>query len=118
MSDAANDVESSAVSSKPEHTAQMQPLAGKNSRAWTIFLITSVVGLLADLWSKSYAFQHVAGFPVHIDREQVMRVNDLGILIPDHDPVTVMDKVLEFTLVLNPGAVFGIGAGQRWFEQS
>ncbi|MEM9374339.1 MAG: signal peptidase II, partial [Planctomycetota bacterium] len=24
-------------------------------------------------------------------------------------------NLLEFTLVLNPGAVFGIGAGKRWF---
>ena len=29
--------------------------------------------------------------------------------------MSVINRVLEFTLVLNPGAVFGIGAGQRWF---
>jgi len=36
-------------------------------------------------------------------------------LIPDHQPVVVIPHVLELTLVLNPGAVFGIGAGARVF---
>lgn len=80
-----------------------------------VLLLTASVGLFADLWSKWYAFKHVAGFPVVIDRRDVLSVPDLGILIPPHDPVIGVRGVLEFTLVLNPGAVFGIGAGQRWF---
>lgn len=80
-----------------------------------MLLLTSGLGLIADLWTKWYAFKHVAGFPLEIDRRDVLSVPDLGILIPPHEPVTVMNSVLEFTLVLNPGAVFGIGAGQRWF---
>lgn len=36
-------------------------------------------------------------------------------LIPQHQPVVVIPQLLELTLVLNPGAVFGIGAGARWF---
>lgn len=89
--------------------------ASKSPRAWIVLIVTSVIGLIVDLWTKWYAFEHVAGFPVIIDRRDVLSVPDLGILIPPHDPVTVMSSVLEFTLVLNPGAVFGIGAGQRWF---
>lgn len=80
-----------------------------------MLLLASAIGLVADLWTKSYAFEHVAGFPVVIDRRDVLSVPDLGMLIPPHDPVVAMPSVLEFTLVLNPGAVFGIGAGQRWF---
>jgi len=89
--------------------------ASKSSRAWIILILTTVVGLVLDLWSKSLAFAKVAGFPVVIERQDVLSVPDLGMLIPPHDPVTVIPSVLDFTLVLNPGAVFGIGAGKRWF---
>ncbi|MCR9074551.1 MAG: signal peptidase II [bacterium] len=87
----------------------------RSTRAWAILIITALVGLVLDLWSKSLAFAHVAGFPVVVEREDVLSVPDLGMLIPPHDPRTVIPSVLEFTLVLNPGAVFGIGAGKRWF---
>lgn len=99
----------------PESQAVPHRPASSSKRAWSILLTTSIVGLVVDLWTKWYAFEHVAGFPVVVDRADVMRVDDLGILIPQHEPVMVMERVLEFTLVLNPGAVFGIGAGQRWF---
>ncbi len=89
--------------------------ASRSVRAWSILLLTSLIGLGVDLWSKWYAFKHVAGFPVAIERREVLSTPNLGMLIPHHDPVVVMNHVLEFTLVLNPGAVFGIGAGQRWF---
>ena len=78
-------------------------------------MLTASIGLFIDLWSKWYAFKHVAGFPVVVDRQDVLSVPDLGMLIPQHEPVTIISSLLEFTLVLNPGAVFGIGAGQRWF---
>lgn len=84
-------------------------------RAWAILLFTSIIGLVADLWSKAYAFAHVTGSPVVVRRDEVLSTPDLWRLIPPHEPVGVLDRVLEFTLVLNPGAVFGIGAGQRWF---
>jgi len=45
----------------------------------------------------------------------VLEARSLETLIPWHEPVVVIPRVLEFTLVLNPGAVFGIGAGARWF---
>ena len=89
--------------------------ASSSRRAWVILSVTTLVGLVADLWTKAIAFERVAGFPVQVEREQVLQVPDLGVLIPPHEPVTVMPSILEFTLVLNPGAVFGIGAGKRWF---
>jgi signal peptidase II len=89
--------------------------AARSRRAWSILLITTGIGLFLDLWTKSLAFARVAGFPVEIQRNDVLSVPDLGMLIPPHQPVQVVSNVLDFTLVLNPGAVFGIGAGQRWF---
>ncbi len=85
----------------------------KSPRAWAVLLAVLVSGLVADLWSKYAAFEHIAGVPVEVRRDEVMRTEQLGRLIPPHNPVVVVPSVLEFTLVLNPGAVFGLGAGRR-----
>jgi signal peptidase II len=78
------------------------------------------VAIALDLVSKYVAFHHVAGVPVHVVRDEVLVKSAVDprlvtTVIPKHDPVVVIPSVLEFTLVLNPGAVFGIGPGQRWF---
>ncbi len=91
------------------------PTTIRSSRAWSWLLITTIFGIITDLVSKSLAFARITDLPVHIDRSQVLTEPNLGNLIPHHEPVVVIPKLLEFTLVLNPGAVFGIGAGQRWF---
>jgi len=85
-------------------------------KAWMVLLVTLVFGVAADLGSKWLAFQHVAGAPVHVDRVEVLAAGPghLGDLIPPHRPLVVVRDLLEFTLVLNPGAVFGMGAGKRW----
>jgi signal peptidase II len=89
--------------------------AWKSPRAWAVLSAVAALGTWSDLWSKSYAFAHVAEGPVEITREAVLGARHLSLLIPPHVPVVVAPKLLEFTLVLNPGAVFGIGAGQRVF---
>ena len=75
--------------------------------------------LATDLYSKHWAFETVAGQPVLLERDQVIAASASprgpGQLIPPHEPQTVVPSVLDFTLVLNRGAVFGIGAGKRWF---
>lgn len=80
-----------------------------------LLLVVVVIGLALDLASKSMAFAKVADTPVMITRQDVLAADRLSALIPMHEPVTVVESLLEFTLVLNPGAVFGIGAGQRVF---
>ena len=83
-------------------------------RAWTILLLVTLLGTASDLWSKSWAFANVADRPVVIDRAAVLSArNGLGAMTPP-DRMRVMPG-LDFTLVLNPGAVFGIGAKQRLF---
>lgn len=93
----------------------MKQPAGRSASAWALFVTATVVGVIADLWSKAAAFRSIAETPVVIRREDVLSAQNLGRLIPPHDPVTVVPGLLDFTLVLNPGAVFGIGAGKRWF---
>ncbi|MBL9000058.1 MAG: signal peptidase II [Phycisphaerae bacterium] len=83
--------------------------------AWAVLLSVTAVGLFLDLWTKAWAFATIAGSPVEVRREDVLTSTFLGSLIPPHPPVVVIPGVLEFTLVLNPGAVFGMGAGKRWF---
>ena len=84
--------------------------------AWGVLLTTIVAGTAVDLVTKSLAFQRVAGAPVAIERERVIAsTGHLYDLIPAHEPVRAVGDLLHLTLVLNPGAVFGIGAGKRWF---
>ncbi len=92
----------------------------RSGRAWAVLLAVVFLGLGADLASKSIAFATIAPQPVKIDREAVLaaqaRGESLGRLIPSNmDAIHVVPRALDFTLVLNPGAVFGIGAGKRWF---
>lgn len=92
----------------------------RSRRAWVLLLVVVAAGLAADLASKSIAFASIAPNPVHVDREAVLaaqaRGESLSRLIPQPlTPVEVVPGWLDFTLVLNPGAVFGIGAGKRWF---
>lgn len=76
-------------------------------------LLCAVLGMASDIVSKYAAFDRIAGTPVVLEREQVLSVSNPSSLIPAHPPVVVVPKVLNFTLVANPGAVFGIGAGKR-----
>lgn len=92
------------------------PLAISSARAWVVFLVTIGLSIVADLLTKYWAFAAIAGAPVKVVRERVLEVTPrLGQLIPAHAPREIVPSLLEFTLVLNPGAVFGIGAGKRWF---
>lgn len=97
------------------------PVLGWHSRrGWITLAVACVLALAADLASKHIAFQSVLDQPFVFTRADVLAraAQDprlINTLIPQHDPVVVIPRVLEFTLVLNPGAVFGIGPGQRWF---
>ncbi len=59
--------------------------APSHARLWLITLI----GLAIDLWTKHWAFS----------------------TIPYENPIRVLDNVCSLQLSLNPGALFGIGAG-------
>lgn len=87
--------------------------AWHSPRAWAVLLVATALLLAIDLVSKDIAFRRIAGAPVTVLRADVLAGGPLYRLIPPHEPVVVIPRVLEFTLVLNPGAVFGLGAGQR-----
>jgi signal peptidase II len=85
-------------------------------------LAAVVLSLVIDLGSKYWAFERVAAVPVSISRAEVIRVKETidpraitQELIPPHEPMVVVPGALNFQLVLNPGAVFGVGPGKRLF---
>ena len=87
--------------------------AWRSPRAWLILVVVAFLGLVSDLATKYAAFMNIAPVPVALRRADVMAVRSPSMLIPPHEPVVVVPRVLNFTLVANPGAVFGIGAGKR-----
>jgi len=101
--------------------ATVSDRAGGAARSWLVLMAVVVLGLAADLGSKWWAFANIADRPVVVDRERVLEIAHqqgpefIGHLLPEHQPVVVVPHVLDLTLVLNPGAVFGIGPGKRWF---
>jgi signal peptidase II len=72
----------------------------------------AAVLLVVDLGSKELSFQHVADAPVTIDKAAVLADN---YTIPAHEGVKVIPYLLDLKLVVNRGAVFGVGNGGRWF---
>ena len=101
-----------------EPPATPSPSAATSPAAWATLLGVTALGAVIDLWSKALAFAHIADAPVVVRRADVLAQapSELNAaLIPAHAPVQVLPSVLEFRLLLNPGAVFGVGPGKRWF---
>ncbi len=83
--------------------------------AWLTLILVLVLGTAADLGTKWWSFETVAHRPVRLDRERLLAD-------PSYDPVPFRARrpllpagIADLKLVLNPGAVFGLGAHQRWF---
>ena len=94
---------------------QTRPQAYRTKAAWIIFLGVLVLGLVVDLGSKRWAFRNVAPHPVTLQRS-ILIADETYNPIPLHDGIDVLPlRLLKFELVINRGAVFGLGANMRWF---
>lgn len=89
--------------------------AWRSPRAWCALILVLAGTLLIDVASKYWAFEHVAGRPVVLDRDELIGN-------PTSDPTrnlpgrTILPwGLLNFKLVVNRGAVFGLAPNQRWF---
>jgi signal peptidase II len=81
----------------------MLALPGDNFRsgsALAAFFLTVILGLTADLFTKNYAFERLAIYR--------------GPMVVDSQVYRFIPGWLEFTVTTNQGAVFGLGAGQRF----
>jgi len=106
---------SPAPSPAPDHAVST---AARSPVAWARLTAVTAVGAAIDLVSKHLAFKHIADAPVPVRRADVVALDPEHLnlaLIPPHEPVTVLPYLLELKLLLNPGAVFGVGPGQRGF---
>jgi signal peptidase II len=84
-------------------------------KAWARLFIVLLIGMGIDLGSKSWTFANVTDAPVILDRQQLLANRHFN-PIPRHDSVTVLPfGLLDFQLVINRGAVFGIGEDNRIF---
>jgi len=86
--------------------------AWRSPRAWAVLLCVWALALGADLWSKHAAFATVAGDPIILAPREV--VADPSYRLPWHSGIRVLSPdLLDFHLVVNHGAVFGIGQNAR-----
>lgn len=89
--------------------------AYQSPMAWLVLVCVVLAGLSIDLVTKRLAFEYVTSSPVELDRDTLINK-------PWFDPIESHDgtealpwNLLDFHLVLNQGAVFGIGPNQRAF---
>ena len=85
------------------------PPAPSRAAAWVVFLGVTLAVLAADLALKSWAFANVAPSPVRLEAWAARQAG-----VPRHDPITLVPHLLSLQLVLNRGAVFGLGQGGKW----
>ena len=89
--------------------------AWRSPKAWFILCAVLVVGLVFDISTKYWSFANVADQPIVLDRETILaKPNDNP--IPYHEGISVLPwGLLDFRLVINRGAVFGLGEHRRVF---
>ena len=108
------DTGTSTPTNEPDSTPPFTP-AWRSPKAWCVLLVVLFCGLALDLGTKSWSFNSVADRPVLIDRQALIENTNYQ-PIPPHDSVVfIPGRILNFHLVLNSGAVFGIGAHRRGF---
>ena len=103
-----------AESAAPERCADAagELASWRSPASWARLAGVFAAGLAVDLWSKYLAFGTVAGYPVELTREKVL--DDPSFALPHHARVEALPwDLLDFRLVLNYGAVFGIGQHRR-----
>ncbi len=100
----------------PAEPPRLQPArAYRFPAAWATLLAVLALGLTIDLSAKAWTFQNVAGVPVKLDRRSII-ANPHSNPVPHHAGRHVLGAgLLDLQLVINRGAVFGVGNNRRVF---
>ena len=100
----------------PAEPPRLQPVrAYRFPAAWATLVAVLALGLTIDLSAKAWTFKNVADRPVELDR-QVIIANPHSNPIPHHDGRHLLGAgLLDLRLVINRGAVFGVGNNRRVF---
>ena len=86
--------------------------ACKSTSAWLTLVCVFAIGLALDLGAKSWAFAHVASEPVELAYDDI--AGNPSYRLPFHTGLQVLPwDLLDLRLVLNHGAVFGLGQQKR-----
>jgi signal peptidase II len=79
---------------------------------WVLLVAITLSGLTMDLATKAWAFRTVAGQPVELPYDEI--AGNPSYRLPWHQGVRALPgDLLDFRLVLNHGAVFGLGQQRR-----
>ena len=79
---------------------------------WALLVAITLSGLALDLATKAWAFRTVAGQPVELPYDEI--AGNPSYRLPWHQGVRALPgDLLDFRLVLNHGAVFGLGQQRR-----
>jgi signal peptidase II len=70
------------------------------------FVLTTILGVALDLWTKSLAFKKLA--------YAVVTLRSGRVTVYPKSPYPFIPGWIEFEVTANQGAVFGMGQGQRW----
>lgn len=87
--------------------------AWRSPKSWAVLLLVLIFGLALDIGTKYWSFANVAPHPVHLDRDEILDGHNPTANLPGKEVLPA--GLLDFRLVLNEGAVFGIGGGKRVF---
>ncbi|MSR33321.1 MAG: signal peptidase II [Phycisphaerales bacterium] len=86
--------------------------ACRSKSAWLTLLVVFAIGLALDLTTKSWAFRCVTEEPVELSYDDI--AGNQSYRLPFHTGVKALPwDLLDFRLVLNHGAVFGLGQQRR-----
>lgn len=97
--------------SGPAHLHQAVP-AWRSPLAWLTLIGVFGLGLWIDITTKYWAFRTVAGHPIDLVHAEV--AGNPAYRLPWHEGIRALPAdLLDFRLVLNHGAVFGIGQNRR-----
>lgn len=103
----------------PPASTDSQPLQARraylSSSAWISLLSVLILGLALDLGLKTWSFENVADSPVRLNRQQLLNDPHFNPIPPHRGMHALPWSLLDLQLVINRGAVFGIGPNQRFF---
>ncbi len=89
--------------------------AYRSPTAWATLGAVLALGLTIDLSAKHWTFKNVADRPVELDRQAII-ANPHSNPIPHHAGRHLLGAgLLDLRLVINRGAVFGVGNNRRVF---
>ena len=89
--------------------------SGSSPKAWLLMLLVFSIGLAVDLGTKSWTFANVADRPVVLERAMLLANPEFN-PVPFHPPKHILPwRLLDAKLVINRGAVFGLGQHRRFF---